>query len=376
MKYIKEELDVVICRLKNLSLNINTLPREIFQDIWIKLDVTMYSDIKIIEEKIPAIKEYIQECVTELEFDRDTFNLLIKEYDSLITEVYPNLKYVDCNYMEMDDITIKKISQLNHLRNVRLVGSFNCFDNVALLHDIMINIIKRNKGNVKVSLEIRNLISNMITYKNGIIDVSRNCLTEKIKLMRPEILTINNPFNHIDVLKLALLPTIRGLRININLNDKITSPNIPNVYSILNTLLYIDEDSTPDLIEKIYKFGPHINMIKKRESKIENIQYKYVDEIQDEYIIFDHNEYWAPLQDCSQISDQHIPVKTFPTLKVMTVPIDDDNMESWRRIAPNVKNLRSRNDAYIEGANKKIEKLKLEIRACKDFIHDINLPEL
>jgi hypothetical protein len=115
-------------------------------------------------------------------------------------------------------------------------------------------------------------------------------------------------------------------------------------------------------------------MKEKRENKIESVQYKYVDEIQDQFIEYDHEEYWTPLGECSKISYLLHPVKIFPNLKYMSIPISDEDMELWKQIAPNVKHLRSRNDAYIEGANRKMEKLKMGIDECKDFIHDFNIP--
>jgi hypothetical protein len=365
--------------LNNLSLNIKTLPIEIFQDIWIKLDVTMYFDVKKIEEEVPTLKEYIRASVIELDFE-EGIRAFFKGNQNSIRDVYPNIKYVDHpTISQINYSNIKEISRLNHLRNVKLVGILDFDDNVDSIHDIMINIIKRNKGNVKVSLDAEYRHNNLayddrtnivVEYDNGIISASGNYLIEKIRQMRPEILAIKYPFNKaFDVLKLALLPSIKGLLMDININECIrydnivnTSRKIPNAYSIINALLYIDENDTEEFIKPIYQIGTPNAMKKKRENKIESIQYRYVNQIQDRYIEYDHDEYWFPLRECSKIYPIFHPVKIFPNLKYMSIPIGDEDMELWeQQIAPNVKHLRSEHDAYLEGLNKKIEELELNL---------------
>jgi hypothetical protein len=244
---------------------------------------------------------------------------------------------------------------------------------------MMISIIKKNKGNVEVTLyfqigEIGETFY-LVEYRNGTLDIAGDYLIEKIREMRPEELVIRRTIGSIDILKLALLPTIKRLLIDIKIDkdteysDEHIPLDIPNACSIIDTLLYIDENDTDQFIHAIYKLGPNlVNTIKKRENKINSIRYKYVNETQDISIEYNSLGYWNPIREASKITHEHLPVKIFPNLKYMSIPVSSDDVELWKHIAPNVEYFNSESDVQLEGAKRHIRRLRLNTKRCENYI--------
>jgi hypothetical protein len=392
MKYSDQKLNEIIENLKELTPGIETLPYETFCGIWKNLNITDYSNILRIRKKIPELVPYIESCVTEISFDYRGSSLypeIISDYHgNNLKDIYPGLKYVDDVNLQLNDKNIYLAYNIEYFRNIEIEYISNIGDDIETAYDIMINIIKRNVGKVMIGLLVTSKRYNVhdIEYDNGIIRAKENYLFDKIVSMRPEGLVFYSS-NYTSMLRLATIPTIKKLYLDIRINEETEhDPEtgdyiLPNLYFVLKTLLYIDVNTEESQIENIYTQVSNMIMtnVPKYKNKIIAVNYTYENVDREDVILFSQLFYWDPLSLVGAITDTSANI--FPNLEIMTLPVDSQDVVGWLIVAPNIKYFNSKEKFFVKFLGERKKKLIQALNECDisidQYIDEYNqIPDL
>jgi len=392
MKYSDQKLNEIIENLKELTPGIETLPYETFCGIWKNLNITDYSNILRIRKKIPELVPYIESCVTEISFDYRGSSLypeIISDYHgNNLKDIYPGLKYVDDVNLQLNDKNIYLAYNIEYFRNIEIEYISNIGDDIETAYDIMINIIARNVGKVMIGLLVTSKRYNVhdIEYDNGIIRAKENYLFDKIVSMRPEGLVFYSS-NYTSMLRLATIPTIKKLYLDIRINEETEhDPEtgdyiLPNLYFVLKTLLYIDVNTEESQIENIYTQVSNMIMtnVPKYKNKIIAVNYTYENVDREDVILFSQLFYWDPLSLVGAITDTSANI--FPNLEIMTLPVDSQDVVGWLIVAPNIKYFNSKEKFFVKFLGERKKKLIQALNECDisidQYIDEYNqIPDL
>lgn len=216
----------IVAKLRDLTPDINTLPYERFCDIWQQITIINYDDIKFIKTEIPELKNYINSCVTIINFQGEFYDEVIRRFPEedenaeILSDIYPHLDYVDNLKIVIKDDQIEEIRQQEYFRNVSISSVTKDESKIESYYDLIIDIIARNKGECSVSLTanhnagvVKRGKTNVTTgskiysvnYNNGMVRIDNNLyLIDKIIQLRPEKMIFRLPKDSFaDVLSLT-----------------------------------------------------------------------------------------------------------------------------------------------------------------------------
>lgn len=371
----------IITNLKSLKLDLVQLPYERFYDIWKYLNITSHTDIIKIKKEVPELTQHINSAVTVIDFQRDHYNNILGciNKDNIVTDlnqVYPHIKHADNLLLGVNDKTIDQIRSQKYFRNVEIYTETN--GKPDIYYDLIIDIIARNKGDVKVSIRIiidsgkhTDSIYHSVSYNCGEVEVGDKYLIEKIIEIRPERLVFNLPeTNIVDMLRLASIQTVHSLHFSFFINNDSNDTSI-YIYRILVALLYINNNMSDDYIKDIYNthagFNSDYQSDKLNKRHIKSITYDY----ESNKCVVDSDYYDYLLTSTINSDYVHGTSHIFPEVEVMTLPINIIDYHNWCRVLPNVTNFISDDTFMASVIEKRNQQLLNSVAINNNLINNI-----